>query len=67
MTGVAVFFAGHILGDLVWYTFVSVAVSRGRNVMSDRFYRGLVAVCAVTIVGFAVWFLWSGWRLARGE
>lgn len=58
--GVVVFFVGHILADFVWYSFVSVAVSRGRKVMSDQVYRRLVAVCGLTIVGFALWFIWSG-------
>lgn len=58
--GVVVFFVGHILADLVWYTFVSVAVSRGRRIMSDRVYRWLVSVCGLAIIGFALWFIWSG-------
>jgi threonine/homoserine/homoserine lactone efflux protein len=60
IVGVVVFFVGHILADLVWYTFVSVAVSRGRRVMSDRVYRWLVSVCGLAIIGFAFWFIWSG-------
>jgi threonine/homoserine/homoserine lactone efflux protein len=64
--GVLVFFAGHILGDLVWYTFVSVAISRGKKVMSVRVYRGLVAVCGLAIAGFAAWFIWSGFVFFRG-
>lgn len=60
IAGVVVFFVGHILADLVWYTFVSVAISRGRRIMSDRVYRGLVAVCGLAIVAFALWFMWSG-------
>jgi hypothetical protein len=29
--------------------------------MSDRVYRGLISVCGVVLVGFGLWFLWTGW------
>ena len=58
--GVAVFFAGHILADLAWYTAVSTAVWKGKRFMSDRFYRGLIGVCAVFLIVFAGLFGWAG-------
>ena len=36
LAGVGAFFAGHILADLAWYTFVSVGVAGGRRLMPDR-------------------------------
>jgi len=57
MTGVAVFFIGHILGDLGWYSLVSLAVDRGRKVMSDRAYRYLFYGCGVFLLIFGVWFI----------
>jgi len=59
-TGIAVFFAGHILADLAWYAFVSAAVAKGRNYLSDRLYRGLIAACAVFLVVFACIFGYNG-------
>jgi threonine/homoserine/homoserine lactone efflux protein len=60
--GVLAFYVGHILSDLVWYSFVSGAIARGRRIMGDRGYRALMAACGVLLVGFAAWFLWSGAR-----
>jgi len=58
--GVACFFLGHILADLSWYTFVSFGVVKGKRFMSDRIYRGLISGCAVLLVVFSGYFLYSG-------
>ncbi len=58
--GVVVFFSGHILADLAWYTAVSVAVWKGRRFMSDRFYRGLMGACAIFLIVFAGLFGYAG-------
>ena len=70
MAGVLVFFAGHILSDLTWYTLVSVGVARGRTLMSDSVYRRAIALCGVALIAFGIWFLSTGIgrlaELARG-
>ncbi|HPI93905.1 MAG TPA: LysE family transporter [Deltaproteobacteria bacterium] len=58
--GVAFFFIGHILGDLVWYSAISIAVGKGRRFLSDRSYRVLIGSCAVFLLVLACWFAWSG-------
>ena len=58
--GVAAFFAGHILADFVWYSVVSAAVARGRRFLTDRMYRLIIGACAAILVGFAVYFVYSG-------
>ncbi len=60
--GVAVFFTGHILADLLWYSVVSLFVSRGRKHISDRVYRGIIGSCAVMLVFFGIYFEVSGIR-----
>ena len=62
LTGVSVFFLGHILGDLVWYAAVSIAISKGRRLFTDKIYRGIIAACAVYLSGFAVFLIISGIR-----
>ena len=58
--GVAFFFAGHISADLVWYSFISAAVSGGRHLLTDRLYRILIAACALFLVVFAAYFAYAG-------
>ncbi len=60
LTGLAFFYTGHILADFTWYGAVSLAVAKGRNLMSDRVYRGLIAVCGVFLIGLAVVFVKNG-------
>jgi threonine/homoserine/homoserine lactone efflux protein len=65
VVGILVFFAGHILSDLAWYSFVSVGISKGRNFLSDRIYRVMILVCGAILILFAGWFFWTGfvkWR-----
>jgi len=58
--GIAFFFAGHILADLGWYSLISAAVAGGRNFLTDRLYKGLVAVCAAFLILFACYFAYAG-------
>jgi len=58
--GVAFFFAGHILADLVWYSVISAAVAGGRHFLTDRLYRDLIGTLAVFLVAFAVYFAYAG-------
>lgn len=58
--GIAAFFSGHILADLLWYAAVSTAVWKGRSFLSARAYRRLTAACAVFLIVFAGMFAISG-------
>ena len=58
--GVVAFFLGHISGDLAWYTLISVLVAKGRRLLTDRIYRGLIGVCATFLAGFACYFAYAG-------
>jgi threonine/homoserine/homoserine lactone efflux protein len=58
--GIIFFFAGHILADLSWYSFISAAVVRGRNFLNDSLYRGLITFCAVFLIIFAFYFAYVG-------
>lgn len=60
LPGLAVFFAGHIMGDLSWYSLVAVIVAKGRHLLTVRVYRGLISGCAAFIVCFAFYFIYSG-------
>jgi threonine/homoserine/homoserine lactone efflux protein len=58
--GIAFFFVGHILGDLVWYSAISFTVGKGRSFFSNSAYRILVGSCAVFLTIFAVWLVYGG-------
>jgi len=60
LTGVAFFFAGHILADIAWFLFVGLTVSAGRGRFTDRIYRGIVGVCAGFLFFFALSFGYFG-------
>ena len=60
LLGVIAFFLGHILADLAWYATVSFTVAHGRRFMSDRIYKGVIACCALALLGFGVYFGLSG-------
>ncbi|MFW6343753.1 MAG: LysE family transporter [Sediminispirochaetaceae bacterium] len=58
--GILFFFLGHQAADFAWYSIVSTAVGKGRRFFSDRIYRGVIAVSALVLIGFALYFSWSG-------
>jgi threonine/homoserine/homoserine lactone efflux protein len=61
-TGLAVFYSGHLLSDLVWYSFVSGAIAFGKDHLNDALYRGLVVLCAAALLFFGIRFIGAGWR-----
>jgi len=58
--GVASFFIGHILADLVWYTLISLGIARGRRLFSDIIYRRMIGGCAIFLLCFSGYFFYSG-------
>jgi threonine/homoserine/homoserine lactone efflux protein len=56
LAGVAVFFLGHILADLGWYSFVSFSLSRNASRINLRAYKGMLFACALLLIGFGIIF-----------
>jgi len=65
--GMVSFFVGHIMADLMWYSVVSYGVSRGRRLLTDKVYRGIVRFCGLFLILFGFWFLFAGMRYFFGE
>ncbi|NPV73508.1 MAG: LysE family transporter [Pelotomaculum sp.] len=58
--GLASFFTGHILADLVWYSLIAAAVAGGRKFLKEGVYRGVLVVCGVFLIGLGGYFLYFG-------
>lgn len=60
--GVFLFFGGHILADLVWLSLLASALVYGKNYISDRVYRSIVAALGFFLMALSLYFLWTGIR-----
>lgn len=55
--GLAAFYSGHIMSDLVWYSLVALAVASGRRVCSQRVYLVLYLFCGLALAGLGGYFI----------
>ena len=60
LTAVGAFYSGHILGDVLWYVAISMAIAKGRMLFTDRTYKVLIGCCGAFLVAFAGYLLYSG-------
>ncbi|OPX88820.1 MAG: LysE type translocator [Pelotomaculum sp. PtaB.Bin104] len=60
LVGLSLFFAGHILADLLWYSLVSAAVAGGRKFLTEGLYKGILTGCGVFLIGLGGYFLHFG-------
>lgn len=60
IAGLLFFFAGHILGDLLWFSAISFVVSKGRGRINEKVYSAVLYACAALVVVFAGYFIISG-------
>ena len=56
LAAIGIFFLGHISADFIWYTAISMMVSRGRNYLSQNVYRSIIFICGLAIVAFGLYF-----------
>jgi threonine/homoserine/homoserine lactone efflux protein len=56
------FFIGHEMGDLGWYSLVSIMTHIGKRWISQRVYHIILVVIAVALAGFAAFLLYSTYR-----
>ena len=55
---IAAFYFGHIMGDILWYLAVGIAVSRGRRVINPSVYRWVAQFCGAFLLFLGGSFLW---------
>jgi threonine/homoserine/homoserine lactone efflux protein len=58
--GISLFYTGHILADLAWYALVSSLVHFGKRFTNDRAFQTVIGICGVMLLGFGVYFGYSG-------
>ncbi len=57
--GVASFYVGHILSDILWLTLLAFVLASGRQMMTAGLYRGIIAFCGIFLLGLGAYFLAS--------
>lgn len=62
--GLAVFFAGFLLGCILWCAFLSLVVAIAHRRMTQRFLRGANVFASLVLGGFALLLIW---KLAEGS
>lgn len=62
IVGIAVFYIGHIISDISWFTFISVLVSKTRHLINIKVHKIIVILLATCLVGFGVSFFASSIR-----
>ncbi|MFC1631814.1 LysE family translocator [Candidatus Omnitrophota bacterium] len=59
LLGVIVLLAGHWLADLAWFSFVGLAVHKGKFYLDDRRYQLMLKILALVLIGLGIWFIWQ--------
>ena len=60
LKGVLAFFIGHILSDLVWYSFISYGIQFGGRLFSLRTIKTILFVCSIILIFFGGFFIFKG-------
>lgn len=58
VAGIAVFYLGHILADVAWYSLMAWSIAKGRRYLNDAHYRGLIGTCAGFLIVLGVSFVY---------
>lgn len=58
--GLVTFFTGHILSDLVWYSFVAAMIAGGRRFLKPVVYQGTLVICGLFLIGLGGYFIFWG-------
>lgn len=65
--GLVSFYSGHILSDLIWYSTVALVISKGKSLLSDSIYRGILMVCGVFLWFLSLYFIYTGIEVFTGR
>ena len=65
--GALLFYSGHILSDLAWFSLLALAATTGRRLITPALYRVIMALLGAFLIIFALYFAWSGIKLLVNE
>jgi threonine/homoserine/homoserine lactone efflux protein len=65
MVGILAFFIGHILSDLVWYSFVSYSVQFGGRYLNLKIIKSILFVCSIFLIVFGIFFIIKSYNFIR--
>jgi threonine/homoserine/homoserine lactone efflux protein len=65
VAGILIFFAGHILSDLVWYSFISYGIQFGGRHVSLRAIKSVLFACSMFLIIFGLLFIIKGYNFIR--
>lgn len=60
--GPVVFYFGHIMSDLVWYTFVSFMIASGKRLLAGKPFYILISICALFLLFIGLRFIFEAVR-----
>ncbi len=63
--GILAFFIGHILSDLVWYSFVSYGVQLGGRFFNLKTIKVILFICSIFLMFFGVFFIFKGFQFIK--
>ena len=58
--GLGLFFTGHAMSDIIWYSAVAGAVVAGRKLLSPKLYRAILLVCGIFLTFLGGMFIFRG-------
>lgn len=62
LIGLGVFYLSHVSLDFGWNSLLATLAGSGRQILSDRVFRGVLIACGVFLLLFAGYFVVSGIR-----
>jgi threonine/homoserine/homoserine lactone efflux protein len=60
--GIFAFFTGHILSDLLWYSFISYSIQFGGKFLSMKAIKAILLACSMFLILFGGFFIVKGYR-----
>ncbi len=60
LIGVLLFFFGHIMSDLTWYTAISTTFSKGKSLLTNKTYQHIIFVLGLFLLAFSLYFIKNG-------